>query len=326
MERTRDTPIPMKRRRSSKDPAWSRPPLLSLAPALLAAACASTGATLGSGVGDAFLEHPPYYAGAKATPGAEAGVRVGHLPIAYQRGASQDPVFDPPATGAVAELLARMNHYLDSLEVTERLVEGGRVSAVSHQATLVPPDVQFGCITESGDPEGECALDEESALGRGDQRMRLATGRPSPEWTAWMARVMHDTGVERTLVVTLEVSQYLTRQRGWRGTKEVELGTGHVERLPWLTSLETPVSVVQLTGALVGRDGKAIRIGAEGLMARRTPMRVSAFGAQALITDEDVVRLMTERREHLPGRPLAWQAGLRELVARLTAQGTLTVE
>jgi hypothetical protein len=30
------------------------------------------------------------------------------------------------------------------------------------------------------------------------------------------------------------------------------------------------VAVVQLTGAVVGRDGKAVRIGAEGMMAKRT--------------------------------------------------------
>ncbi|HZA51832.1 MAG TPA: hypothetical protein VE549_13900 [Myxococcaceae bacterium] len=37
--------------------------------------------------------------------------------------------------------------------------------------------------------------------------------------------------------------------------------------LPWLTSLETPVSVLQLTGALIDRSGQAVRIGAEGSAA-----------------------------------------------------------
>lgn len=88
--------------------------------------------------------------------------------------------------------------------------------------------------------------------------------------------------------------------------------------LPWLMSLETPVSVLQLTGALIGRAGRAVRIGAEGLLARRTGIIAAGFGAQALVTDEDVEQLRTRRREDLPGRPLVWQVALRTLVERLT--------
>ena len=59
--------------------------------------CASTGTTLGSGVGDAFPEHPPYYAGASRTAIAADASKLGYLPIAFQRGASQHELFDPSA-------------------------------------------------------------------------------------------------------------------------------------------------------------------------------------------------------------------------------------
>jgi hypothetical protein len=289
-------------------------PLLSL---VAAAGCASTGATLGSGVGDAYLEHPPYYAGARA--GAAAPGRLGHLPIAYQRGAAQAaPFFDPELSGPVATLLARMNEALDEMELSLKLAEGGRVSAVTHAATRYPPDVMFGCLTPSLDPEDECTERGDSALGRGDQRMRLAVGRPSAEWVSWMAETMTQADVDATLVLTLEVGHYLLRQRGWRGTKELELGTGYTVRLPWLTSLETPVSVLQLTGAIVGPDGKATRIGAEGVLARRTSLGLSSIGAQELITDEDVQELLEARRDDLPDKPLVWEASLRALVLGLT--------
>jgi hypothetical protein len=78
--------------------------------------------------------------------------------------------------------------------------------------------------------------------------------------------------------------------------------------------------VVQVTGALVGRDGKALRIGAEGLLARRTSMTVSVLGAQSLVTDEEIRQLRADRRDDLPGRPLVWQAGLRMLVEKLTGR------
>lgn len=291
----------------------------------LTAGCATTGATLGSGVGDALLEHPPYYAGSRPTAEEAGAMRIGHLPVAYQRGASQAAIFDPAEAGPVRELLARMNLYLDSLGVTSRLVEGGRVSAVAHAATRVPPDVRFGCITESGMPDGECAeRDNREVLGREGQWMQLSVGRPSAEWAAWVSGVMDDLDVDRTLVVSLEVGQYLPRQRGLTGSKYVELGTDHEQPLPWLTSLETPVTVLQLTGALVDREGKAVRIGAEGLLARRTNLLLSAAGAQALITEEEVRQLLSARREDLPGGPPVWQEALRTLVGQLTWKATPT--
>lgn len=293
-------------------PTWPVAALL-----LVFGGCATTGSTLGSGVGDRYLARAPYYAGVPAAQVASEGRAVGHLPISFQSGASQPGIFDPAVGEAMQALLAEMNAYLDSLGLTRRLVDGGRVSAVAHGATRVPPDVQFGCATVSGDPEDDCALDGDTVLGREHMRMRLAVGRPSREWVAWMGQVMSDTGVGRTLVISLEVGQYLTRQRGFRGTKEVELGTGHVQALPWLTSLETPVAVLQLTGAVVEPDGRAVRIGAEGLLARRTSMRVSALGAQELIGDADVQELRVARREDLPGAPLAWRAGLQSLVTQL---------
>ena len=295
--------------------------------AVVLAGCATTGATFRSGVGDAFPEHPPFYAGVSARVVASDTTRIGHLPVAYQRGATQPAMFDPAGGegSAVDALLREMTAYVDSLGrahgVTVRLVEGGRVSAVAHRATTTPPDVHFGCVTESGAAGDDCAKrDDGGALGRGRQPMRLAVGRPSREWTAWMRDVMRDVGVGRALVLTLEIGQHLPRQSGLRGDKEVELGTGHVVRLPWLTSLETPVSVLQLTGALVSPDGLAIRIGAEGIVARRTPLLVSALGAQELLSEKDIEQSRTLRRDDLPDRPLAWQVALRHLVAQLTGR------
>jgi hypothetical protein len=281
--------------------------------ALLActAACATTGATLGSGVGDALLEHPPYYAG---RPVAADSTRVAHWPLAYQAGGTQSPSFDPPGGSGtpVAALLAEMNAYLDSLGVSSRI-------AAAPAGT--PPDVRFHCESDPAGPDDECKeRDDERALGRGGEYMQLSVGRPSKEWVAAADASLAGAGAARGLVLTLEVADYLPRQTGLRGDKSVELGSGYTVALPWLTSLETPVSVLQLTGALVGRDGRAVRIGAEGLLAKRTGLVASALGMQALLSDEDVQRLRSERRDDLPGRPLVWQAALRAMVAQLTGR------
>ena len=169
-------------------------------------------------------------------------------------------------------------------------------------------------------PDDDCTVDEDGALGRGRQQMKLEVGRPSPEWTARVREGVTTAGVSRTLVITLEVGQMLLRQRGLGGSKELELGTGHTARFPWLTSLETPVPVLQLTGALVDGDGKAIRIGAEAFQAKRTPFLLSSAGAQALLLDEDVAEARTRRREDLPGQPIAWRVALRHLAEQLTGR------
>jgi hypothetical protein len=232
------------------------------------------------------------------------------------------------AGSAMSLLLREMNGYLDSLTTSAgarpvRLVTGLSAdrSFPTDMRLGVAPDVRFGCDGEMGVPGADCIeRDENSAMGRGRVELVLTVGRPSASWTEWTAQQLSAAGAERALVITLEVADYWTRQRGLRGTKEVELGSRHVKELPWLTSLETPVSVLQLTGALVGADGKAIRIGAEGLIARRTRLLVSALGAQEMIGDEEVAQLLTARREDVEGKPLVWREALRVLVGELTGR------
>jgi hypothetical protein len=285
----------------------------ALVAALLSTACATTCATYRSGVGDSFPDAPPYRAGAASAVPA----RVAVLPIAYQRGASQADIFDPSSAPAspVAALLAEMNAYVDSL--TRAAGSGVAVRIAPPAGT--PPDVRFGCVQDASD---DCA--DPSAPGAAvrsveteQPRMRLAVGRPSADWSAAARSALEQSGAQRALVLTLEVGQYWVTKTGWTNRKSIALGTGYAVPLPWLTSLAAPVSVLQLTGALMDGDGLAIRIGAEGMLARRTGLVMSGLGAQALISDDDVQQLRTLRRDDLPGRPLAWQVALRQLAADL---------
>lgn len=273
---------------------------------MLAAACATTGSTFRSGVGDTLLESPPYYSGARVS--RDAMPRIVHLPIGYQRGAAQSPIFDPAAGAGTptAALLADMNAFLDALGVTTR------IDVVAGTSRGTPPDVQFGCETRGGD---ECVSDES------EPRMRLAVGRPSLSWVEWVRGALDSARASGALVITLEVGQYWPRQKGrFGGRKVVELGTNHSQGIPWLTALDKPLDVLQLTGALVDGDGQAIRMGAEGLFGRSTNVVLSGMGVQAALTDEDVQRVRTARRDDLPGQPLVWQVALRRLVAELTGR------
>lgn len=281
----------------------------SLVLTVLIGACA-TGSTYRSGVGDQLLEHPPYYAG--TAPAADT-TRVGHLPVGYQRGSTQSPIFEPENKSGtpIAAFIADLTAYLDSLGITTRVA--------NPPARGTPPDVRFSCETDPAGPDDECKTGD-GALGRDDIVMHLAVGRPSSDWIQGAAAGMDSVRAGSLLVITLEIGQYRVRQRGMLGEKDVELGTNHVVSIPWLTSLETPVQVLQLTGARVTRDGRAQRIGAEGLLARRTSLPISAIGGQALISDAEVEQARTARREDLPGQPLVWQVALRNLVRGLSGR------
>lgn len=276
----------------------------------LATSCA-TGSTFRSGVGDAHLERPPYYAGGSVS--RDAHPRVAHLPIWYQRGAAQPAMFDPAAGAGTptATLIAEMNAFLDSLGVTTRIDAAGGPSRGT------PPDVHFGCPEDPSDEE--CANQTSD-----NPPMRLAVGRPSASWIEWAAGAADRAHASAILVLTLETGQYWTRQRGrFGGRKVIELGTEYSQPVPWLTSLDKPAHVLQITGALIDRNGQAIRIGAEGLFARRTGPLIGSLGAQAVLTDEDVERVRTLRRDEIAGRPLVWQAAIRNLVAELTGRGEM---
>ncbi|HET7187584.1 MAG TPA: hypothetical protein VFI52_05490, partial [Gemmatimonadaceae bacterium] len=218
---------------------------IALTASFALAGCATTGATFRSGVGDSFPDRPPYRAG--ASPRSTNG-RIAILPISYQRGASQADIFDPSSAPAspISGLLAEMNAYVDSLTQAA----GGTIAMRIAAPNGTPPDVQFGCVPDAG---GDCA--DPSAPGPAvrsseaeQPRMRLAVGRPSPEWSAAARESLDARGAQQALVLTLEIGQYWVTKSGWTNRKSIALGTNYSVPLPWLTSLETPVSVIQLTG------------------------------------------------------------------------------
>jgi hypothetical protein len=276
---------------------------------MMVASCATTGSSLGSGVGDRFFDEPPYYSGRLGAIDTE---RVAHLPIGFQPGAVQASIFEPDAGegSPIGLLLEEMNRHLDGMGFSDRLAAPGIIRQT-------PPDVRFGCEPVIYE---ECDSDYGDISVQGSPWMLLAVGRPSPRWVSAVAASLAEEQRDYVLVITLEVGQYWTHQKNLLGAKEVRLGTNHSQGVPWLTSLDQPVQVLQLTGALVDREGRAVRVGAEGLVAERTNIVLSGFGAQELITDETVHHLRTSRRPDVAGNPLVWQVALENLVAALTGQ------
>jgi hypothetical protein len=253
---------------------------------------------------------PPYYASSSSPV---RGLRLAHTPVLYQRGSAQPAFFDPAAGAGtpVARLLDEMSSYLDAL---------GASTPLSAAPRGTPPDVRFDCESDALD---ECS--PELGGRREGPSMRLAVGRPSREWVTALAAALAESDADAALVLTLEVGRYWPRQKNFRGDKVVELGTGHTVALPWLTALDKPVQALQITGALVGPDGRALRIGAEGLLAVHTNLFIGALGIEQLISDADVERVLREPLGEGQDGPLVWQAAIRALVSELTARRELAL-
>ncbi|GAB1342708.1 hypothetical protein [Gemmatimonas sp.] len=279
-----------------------------LALTLAGAGCATTGSTFKSGIGDTYLSSAPWVAGSPL-PVPRGPLLV--LPVAFQANALEPMFFTANGHqgGPLQALLADLQSALDARAL------GVRTTPFVGKG-LVAPDVMFGCIMDAA--QLDCDENRQTGLlGGSSTQHRLAVGRPSAKWIAELQQRLDSTGASHALITTVEVGQYLPRQRGIKGTKYVELGRGNEVNLPWLTSLETPVPVLQLTAAIVDRNGRTLRIAAEGLLAKRTSMLMSAVDMQAVLQDKDLDALRTAVREDLAGTPRTLDTGLDNLLRNL---------
>ena len=271
----------------------------SLAFATLAAAVAlfASVPSAHAAVSRGNFDRPPYYDGklkAAVTPAAHMAVRYRDEP------GSLDPT--PANSPTLAALLDSLNAELARLGM----------SAVFDAGTERGPDVAFGCrrggMGADNVPRAPSEIDPSEP-----RRMAFEVEDASKAWRERVRAAAGDS-VRAVLCVQLGFGEYWVRQKNWKGSKVIDLGRDRSMPLPWLTSLDDPVQVLQLTGALVGPDGRFMRVGAEGLIARRTGMAASILGAQEVLTEEEIRSLTAPPAE---GSAPVWRTALRELVTQL---------
>ncbi len=214
----------------------------------------------------------------------------------------------PERSPALAALLDSLDTALDEIA----LAHGGLARLATAATAKGAPDVLFGCrrggTDEDGFPRAPSEIDPTEPL-----RMAFEVEGPGKTWTQEIAAAS-----EATLVVTLGFGDYWVRQKDWKGGKQIELGTGRTAPVEWLTSLDDPVQVLQLTAALVSREGKVLRVGAEGLAARRTSFKASVVGLQEVLTEADLAAIAAVPAG---GQMPTWREALTSLVTQMTAPG-----
>jgi hypothetical protein len=273
--------------------------LFALALALLAASAASPShATTRHGT----FDRPPYYHG--KLPATVR--RVSHVPVSFRtEPGSLDPT--PDRSPALAGLLDSLRSELDRSDRTRPLAGGDRPDMTLSDGPAVRFGARRGGTGADGIPLAASEIDT-----REPRRMDFEYDGPGRAWKQRVGSAAGDS-VHAVVVVQLGFADHWVRQTSWKGSKSIEIGTGRSMPVGWLTSLDDPVQVLQLTGALVTPAGKVLRMGSEGLLARRTGMAASTLGAQEVLTEQEIATLLTAPAGGTP----VWRAALRDLVAQL---------
>jgi hypothetical protein len=214
---------------------------------------------------------------------------------------SLDPT--PDRSPGLAEVLDSLRTEIGRLGLTTALATDPRLAG--------GPDVYFGArrggVGPDGTPRGPDEVDPAEP-----RKMAFEVEGPSKAWKE-AARKAAGDGVRAIVTVQLGFGDHWIRQQDWKGNKAIGLGSGRSMPVAWLTSLDDPVQVLQLTGALVTAEGKVLRVGAEGLIARRTGMAASVAGAQEVLREEELQALTAPG----PAGEPVWRTALRALVAGL---------
>ena len=263
----------------------------------LVCACASSQAATQQG----SFDRAPFYHGKPKSSVTPVGVVE-----AWYRTEPGSLELTPDRSPALAAVLDSVRAELERIPVLTRLAVDFRQQG--------RPDVRFGCrrggTSADGTPRSPTEVDPSEP-----RRMAFEVEGASRVWRERTQAAAGDS-IRSVLSVQLGFGDVWVRQKDWKGNKRIELGSGRSADVAWLTSLDDPVEVLFLTASLSTPDGKVVRVGAEGLIARRTGMLASALGAQEVLTERDIAALGAPAADGMP----AWKSALHTLVSRMTAE------
>jgi hypothetical protein len=217
--------------------------------------------------------------------------------------------------------LDSLNGRLAAMLGAELRVDDERLAALLGEKSGAP-EIVFGCEPEfSGEAvrvgkyyhSAGCQEPEKDA----GLHNALIVQNPTKQWREVAGATLAADSAQFLLLVSLRIGDQYPWS-GWSG-KGIRLGSGYDLSLPWLSAIDRPVTVVQLVGTVVNREGKVVRSGAEGLLASKPGALATLLGGQQAVSDRQLAELVfATRRDDLPGQPLAWEIALRTLVSELT--------
>ncbi|NGP75274.1 hypothetical protein G3570_01405 [Balneolaceae bacterium YR4-1] len=240
----------------------------------------------------------------KKLPGEES--RVLHFPVMLDEKMrteffyeGREEIFEP--------LRDSLNIFLDRLEWTT-----ASGASVAHKGA---PYLFVGSSEAETAPPATMMMRNEEDIY---PPMALYLEKPSKQWRNSMRQLMADNGSDYALLLWVGLTEYPKTNKGVF-KKKVVLGTDYEHEIRFLSAVDKPVEVLQLTGILLDRDGEVVRAGAEGFLHEDSPFWLQVLNAGSTIDDKSIRTLFTEQvREDLPGHPPAWKVAAINLLEQLT--------
>lgn len=232
--------------------------------------------------------------------------RVVHAPLMFDKEMSEEFFYQGRET-ILQPLMDTMNQYLDSLAWSQPMA--GSVPQKGLPWLFV------------GSSEAETAPSATMMMMDDHDEyppMALYLDKPSKDWKKAFSQVMAEQQADYAILIWIGLTEYPKSDKGLF-KKKVVLGTHYEREIRFLSAVDKPVEVLQLTGVLLDKEGNVIRAGAEGFLHEDSPFWVQALEAGTTVDDNAIRKLFTEeRREDLPGQPLTWKVAVENLVLQLT--------
>jgi len=231
---------------------------------------------------------------------------IHHLPVDVSDRYKTDP-FHKSRRSSLQPLAEAMSSYIDSLQRIQKL-EADQLSLPGAPRLFIGSSESF-----------DAPSDAEMMRNENDKYppMIIHIEKPSKEWKTALAQSLTAVNGNYLLIMQLSFDDYPKADQGMFG-KKVVLGTDYEQGLNFLTAIDKPIEVLQLTGMLLDREGNILRAGSEGILAKDTPFSLQIFDIEKEIDKKAIDQLIqNERREDLPGQPLKWKVAIDNLLIKI---------
>ena len=274
--------------------------------------------------GPTAVTHSPYYQAYQPAKVPPASARIGVLPVQLQHPSAARILSQTRA----AELLDSLTRYLGRQPNLQPVAmpagaKPGHLPAVYFGSPdQVSPGTVPGFALNLRNPNpGQGVVHLAGWNGQGKTRQALIDLMASQQLNYLLVPLLR----EAAIYYSMKLGKVGPISAGQVTGNDYYLdeGSNHVRHFKRLENLNSRADLLVLAGALIDAQGRLVLIGAEGLADNGT-----GFQPNRLANNEDYTfgkadyeaLLRPQRRDDLPGTPVAWQEAAQQLVQRLTGR------
>lgn len=231
------------------------------------------------------------------------GASIGYLPVGIDK-TTRGEFYFSGREKMLLPIAEAINAYIDS-------TTGNKFTAIVAMPDKGSPSVYIGSSEGEGTPPAAAEMRVEHDKY---PPMIIHIENASKEWRQALKA---EAQTQYVLSINIGFVHYPKADKGIFG-KKVILGTGYEHKIRFLSAIDKPVEVLQISGMLLDREGNILRVGAEGMFHEDSPFWAQVLEMQKSMDDNTLRRILEEeRREDLPDRPLIWQAALKTLLEQI---------